>query len=139
YTYWLALPAVVGWAAARRVPLLEPEDVLVRASGQRPFLRFALRRARVAVLPSDPLAVTGSDEVLVVASEQALLCVFRDTLRTRHLDPLLAGIRSMVRIGERTLLGSLASGVAYGVLRGASGPSEDLRHAARTLLSALDV
>ena len=139
YTYWLALPAVVGWAAARRVPLLEPEDVLVRASGQRPFLRFALRRARVAVLPSDPLAVTGSDEVLVVASEQALLGVFRDTLRTRHLDPLLAGIRSMVRIGERMPLGS--AGIRGRVRRPARSiwPSEDLRHAARTLLSALDV
>ena len=29
YTYWLALPAVLGWASARRVPLLDPADVLM--------------------------------------------------------------------------------------------------------------
>lgn len=139
YTYWLALPAVLGWATARRVPLLDPDDVLVRPSGRQPFLTIGLRRARVAVLPSDPLAVTGGGDVTVVASEAELLAVFRDTLRARHLDPLLAQIRSWVRLGERTLLGSLASGVAYGVLRGVRGGAADLRRTADTLLSALDV
>lgn len=139
YTYWLALPAVLGWAAARRVPLLDPRDVLVRPSGERPFLTIGLRRARVAVLPTDPMAAAEGDDVTVVASEEALLDTLRDTLRNRHLDPLLAEIRSWVRLGERTLLGSLASGVAYGVLRGAPGDAEELRGTAHTLLSALGV
>ena len=138
YTYWLALPAVLGWAAARRVPLLDPDDVLVRVSSRQPFLTVGLRRARVAVLPSDPLAATGGD-VTVASSEAELLAVFRDTLRDRHLDPLLAQIRSWVRLGERTLLGSLASGVAHGVLRGVRGDADDLRRTADTLLSALGV
>lgn len=139
YTYWLALPAVLGWATARRVPLLDPEDVLVNVSGQRPFLTLGLRRARVAVLPTDPLAVAGGAHITVVGSQEALLSTLRDTLRDRHLDPLSAEIRSWVRLGERTLLGSLASGVAYGVLRGAPRDATDLRQIAHTLLSALDI
>src|SRR4051794_35844398 len=30
YTYWLAMPAVLGWAVARRVPLLSADNVAVR-------------------------------------------------------------------------------------------------------------
>src|SRR5262245_60272413 len=38
YTYWLALPALVGYAGARRVPLPRPEHVLVKYSQHQPFL-----------------------------------------------------------------------------------------------------
>src|SRR6266508_2726487 len=52
YSYWVALPAVLGWAAARRVPPVRAEDVLVRYADHQPFLQVALRRPDVAVLPS---------------------------------------------------------------------------------------
>jgi hypothetical protein len=139
YTYWLALPAVLGWATARRVPLLDPDDVRWRISvtHDRPLLTFGLRRVRIAVLDGDPVA---DDTVATVAaSEPELLRVLRATLRDRHLDPLLAGIRTRVNLGERTLLGSLASAVAYGVVRGVEAPAADRVMAAGTLLSALDL
>src|SRR5213592_2769012 len=58
YTYWLALPAVVGFAAARRVPLLPASNTLVRLSVERPYMTFGMRRLAVAALPNDPIAGT---------------------------------------------------------------------------------
>lgn len=139
YTYWLALPAVLGWASARRVPMLHPDDVLLRATGHQPFLTLGLRRARVAVLPTDPIATPARPGVTVVSSEAELLGMLRTTLRDQHLDPLLAQIQSRVRLGERTLLGSLASGVAYAVIRGVPRGAGNVADTANTLLSALDV
>jgi hypothetical protein len=137
YTYWLAMPAVLGWATSRRIPLLAPEDVLVRfgADQSEPLLRFGLRRLRLAVLPDDPLASTYT----VVGGEAELLRTLRSTLRDDHLDPLLARLRARANIGTRTLLGSLASAVAYGVVRGIEAPVPELLATAGTLLSALDV
>lgn len=140
YTYWLALPAVLGWATARRVPLLDPDDVRWRISvgHDRPLLTFGLRRLRLAVLDGDPIAGdTVTTVTTVAASEPELLRILRNTLRERHLDPLLAGIRTRVNLGERTLLGSLASAVAYGVVRGVEAPAVDQVMAAGTLLDAL--
>lgn len=137
YTYWLAMPAVLGWATARRVMLLAPEDVLVRfgESASEPLLTFGLRRLRLAVLPGDPLA----KDYTVVDGEPELLRVLRSTLRDDHLDPLLARLQTRVKIGTRTLLGSLASAVAYGVVRGIEAPAAEQVAIAGTLLSALDV
>src|SRR5436190_14681738 len=36
YSFWLALPAVIGYAVARRVPLLRPDGVLVTWSARQP-------------------------------------------------------------------------------------------------------
>ena len=140
YTYWLALPAVLGWAAARRVPLLDPADVAVHFADRQPFLTLGLRRVRVAVLPSDPLAgLAGAPDVTVVESEERLRGVLRATLRTGHLDPLLARIRTRVRLGERTLLGSLASGAAYGLVRAADALPGPLVETVQTVLETLGV
>ncbi|HYN92306.1 MAG TPA: IucA/IucC family C-terminal-domain containing protein [Pilimelia sp.] len=130
YTYWLALPPVLGWATARRVPLLRPRDVLVHFEDHRPLITLGLRRSvEVAVLPSDPLAMSGLPEVRVVADEAALLGALRASLLDEHLAPLLAQIQQHVHLGSRTLLGSLASGVAYGVLRAADSlPGSTLSH-----------
>src|SRR5689334_17723143 len=38
YSYWLALPAVIGFTGSRRVPLMTPDHVLVRFSDRQPFL-----------------------------------------------------------------------------------------------------
>src|SRR6185503_13614772 len=74
YTYWLALPAVLGWASARRVPLLTGDDVLLHFADPRPLVTLGLHEnVTVAVLPSDPLALSGLRQVKVVADEAALL------------------------------------------------------------------
>jgi hypothetical protein len=140
YTYWLALPAVLGWAGARRVPLLDPADVLVHFEDHRPLLTLGLRPSiKVAALPSDPLAIAGLPEIHVVPDEAALLATFRTSLLDGHLAPLLEQIRGQVHLGTRTLLGSLASGVAYGVLRAADVlPGSTLANAG-ALLDALEV
>jgi hypothetical protein len=120
YTYWLALPAVLGWASARRVPLLTNTNVLMHFTDPRPLLTLGLRAdTPVAVLPSDPLALSGLPQVQVMADEQALLRALRVSLLDEHLTPMLDAIRTRVHLGKRTLLGSLASGVAYAVLRSA--------------------
>ncbi|HEX5201728.1 MAG TPA: hypothetical protein VFW27_17510 [Actinoplanes sp.] len=120
YTYWLALPAVLGYASARRIPLLTGANVLMHFRDPRPLVTLGLHPAiPVAVLPHDPLALSGLPQVRVVADEDALLAELRRSLLDDHLTPLLDAIHDRVRLGKRTLLGSLASGVAYGVLRSA--------------------
>ncbi len=140
YTYALALPVVVGWAAARRVPLVRPADVLVRLHAPRSVLMLGLRPSvRVAVLPSDPLAAEHRGDIDVVTDEAALLDAVRGSLLDAHLSPLLGHIRVAVRVGARTLLGSLASGVAHAVLDAAHAlPGSAAEHAQR-LLAALGV
>ncbi|MGW4464330.1 hypothetical protein [Micromonospora sp. NPDC004704] len=140
YTYWLALPTVVGWAAARRVPLLRASDVLVRAETDRATLTLGLRRSTtVAVLASDPLALSGLPEVRVLTDETQLLRELRASLLDEHLTPLLDAIHTQVRVGARTLLGSVASGVAYGILRAADGLPGASEENVATLLRALDL
>ncbi|MGC4806628.1 IucA/IucC family C-terminal-domain containing protein [Micromonospora sp. DT233] len=140
YSYWAALPAVLGWVAARRVPLLDPADVLVHFEDHRPLVTIGLRRSTtIAVLPGDPLAHTGRPEVRVVADEAALLAELRASLLDAHFAPLIAAIQSEVRVGARTLLGSVASGIAQGVLLAARTlPGPAAAHV-DPLLDALDM
>lgn len=141
YTYWLALPAVLGWASARRVPLLRAADVLVHFEDHRPLITIGLSPTiGVAVLPGDPLAVAGHPGVTVVPDEDALLAALRASLLDGHLSPLLESFKlHRVRIGARTLLGSLASGVAHAVLRSADVVPGSTAQSIRTLLGALGV
>jgi hypothetical protein len=140
YTYWLALPAVLGWASARRVPLLRARDVLIHFDDPRPLVTLGLRHdIDVAVLASDPLALSGLPQVRVVADEAELLAELKRSLLDEHLTPLLDAIHGMVRLGKRTLLGSLSSGVAYAVLRSADVLPGSSAETIGTLLSALDI
>ncbi len=140
YTYWLALPAVLGWASARRVPLLRARDVLIHFDDPRPLVTLGLRHdIEVAVLASDPLALSGLPQVRVVADEAELLAELKRSLLDEHLTPLLDAIHGMVRLGRRTLLGSLSSGVAYAVLRSADVLPGSSAETIGTLLSALDI
>ncbi|RLK24657.1 ferric iron reductase FhuF-like transporter [Micromonospora sp. M71_S20] len=140
YSYWTALPVALGWASARRVPLLDPADVLIHFEDHRPLLTMGLRRSTtVAVLPSDPLALAGLPEVRVVADEAELLQALRASLLDAHLAPMVAAIQAEVRIGARTLLGSVASGIAHGILRAADGLPGSSVEAIDTLLGALDL
>ena len=129
YTYWLALPAVVGYASSRRIPLLTSTNVLMHFRDPRPLVTIGLHPATpVAVLPNDPLALANLPQVRVVPDEEALLAEFRRSLLDEHLTPLLNAIHDRVRLGKRTLLGSLSSAVAYGILRSADalpGPSAE--------------
>jgi hypothetical protein len=140
YTYWLALPAVLGWASARRVPLLTGNDVLMHFDDPRPLVTLGLRRdIPIAVLPSDPLALSGLPQVKVVADDAALLAELRRSLLDEHLTPMLDAIHGMVRLGRRTLLGSLSSGIAYAVLRSADVLPGSSAETIGTLLGALDI
>jgi hypothetical protein len=137
YCYQVTAPAVVGYGVARRVPLPRPEDLLVWYGEQRPFLTVLARRQVVAVLPDDPIA--GVPGTLVVDDDAALLDALRATLLDGHLAPLLDRLRKRVRLGTRTLLGSLASGVAAGVCRAAADLRDGALPTATALLSALGV
>jgi ferric iron reductase protein FhuF len=144
YTYWLAMPVVLSWATARRVLLVAPDDVLVQVGGEQQLLRFGLRRLRLAVVADDPVpggagAPEPAPELVVLGSSEELLAITRRTLRDSHLDPLLAALQARARVGTRTLLGSLASAVAYGLVRGLAAPPAAIDASAQALLSALDV
>ncbi|MFD2768397.1 hypothetical protein [Micromonospora eburnea] len=140
YSYWTALPVVLGWASARRVPLLDPADVLIHFADRDQLLTLGLRSSTtVAVLPGDPLALTGDPGVRVVAGEAALLDALRATLLDAHFAPLIAAIQAEVRIGTRTLLGSVASGIAHGVLRASDALPGSSTESIGTLLDALDL
>jgi ferric iron reductase protein FhuF len=91
------------------------------------------------VLPTDPLALAGAKHVRVVPDEAALLRALRESLLDAHLAPMLDRIRADVRLGARTLLGSLASGVAYGILRASDSLPGSAAENIGTLLTTLDV
>ncbi len=142
YTYWLTLPAVVGFAGSRRVPLLRPDNVLVRFSPHEPFLVLGLTSPTVAVLPTDPLALESrtirrARRVKIVPDDAALLAEFRHSIMDRHLTPLLAQLRQRARLGRHTLWGSLASGIAYGLSRSADVTPGSTLATAEQMLGAL--
>jgi hypothetical protein len=140
YTYWLALPAVLGWASARRVPLLTSQNVLMHYRDPRPLVTLGLHPdTPVAVLPTDPIALSGLPQIRVVDDEQALLAEFRRSLLDEHLTPMLDALHQRVRLGTRLLLGSLASGVAYGILRSADAVPGSSADKVNQLLTTLGV
>jgi hypothetical protein len=139
YVYWVALPAVLGYASARRVPLPRPGNVLIRYADHRPFLTVALHAPLIAVLPDDPLAESGRPDITVVADEAELLAALRASLVDEHLDPLLERIRERVNLGRRTLWGSLASGVAYGLVQAAHVLPGTITVTIESVLDALGV
>jgi hypothetical protein len=139
YSYWLALPALIGYAGARRVPLPALDDVLVRYSERQPFLRMALRRPFVAVLESDPLAAGRRPGVLVQQDDAALLRELKRALVDDHLEALMVGIRERVHVGRRTLWGSLASGVAHALYRAADSVPGPILPLIDEVLAALGV
>jgi hypothetical protein len=138
YSYWAALPAVLGFATARRVPLMTAAHVRVHYSANQPFLRLGLHEPVTAVLATDPIAATDVPGLLVVPDEAALLGVLRRSLVDEHLEPLLERFRGEVHLGRRTLWGSVASGVAYGLSRAADAIPGSTLEVAGTLLRALD-
>lgn len=139
YTYWLTLPAVLGWASARRVPLLDPENVLVDLTTGSPLLRVGLSDLQLAVLPDDPLAHSGTPGISVVTDDVLLLKTLRVSLIDRHLEPMAERIHGYVRVGRHNLRGSVASAVAYGVTRAARELPGSPTDTVTTLLDAFDL
>jgi hypothetical protein len=139
YTYWLAMPAVLSWATARRVPLVDAEHVLFQVDTEGTFVRLGLRTRHVALLPSDPLVRCDVSEMTVVADERALLETLRMRLLDQHLDPLSRRIRGVVKVADRALRGSVASGLAQVIFRSRGLlPGRAERHLT-TLLDAFDL
>ncbi len=139
YVYWVSLPAVLGYATVRRVPLPDPAHVLLRYSDEQPFLQMALYSPTVLVLPTDPLAQTAAAGVRVVPDEAAMLASLRHSLLDGHLSPLVERIHERVRLGRRTLLGSLASAVALTMSRLGETLELSTVDTATELLSTLDI
>lgn len=137
YCYWVLVPAVLGYISARRVPLLEADNFVFTISDEEPMFSGRQIRPRFAALRGD--APAGTPGVEVVADEDALLERMRASLFDAHLDPVLEAIRREVRIGRRTLLGSLASGIAYATANCSSAGREPAEHIAKRLLDAFDV
>lgn len=137
YTYWLGLPAVLLWASARRVPMLEPENVLVHLGTHSPLMQVGLARLQLAVLPDDPLAAVRQPGITVVPDEAALLKTLRVGLLDHHLEPLAEGIHAKVKVGRHNLRGSVASGMAYSVIRAAKALPTPVTETIDILLGAL--
>jgi hypothetical protein len=137
YSYWASLPVILSWAAGRRVPLLTADDTYALLHPHQPFLRIGVADVSFAVLPGDPLGqLAGS---VVVDSEEALLATLRRVLLDEQLEPLLDAIRAEVHVGRRTLLGSIASGVSYGIIRAGEAVQGSTADLLDRLLAALDL
>jgi hypothetical protein len=115
YTYWLTLPVVLSWATNRRVPLVDPQHMLVRFDTGSPLLQIGFSKLQLAVPTGDRLAST--PEALVVGDDNLLLKLMRVSLLDHHLEPLATRIHERVKVGLHNLRGSIASGIAYGVIR----------------------
>jgi len=120
YTYWVALPAVLGFAIGR-VPDVSAGNVLIRPHPGAPFVEVGLCRPTVATDHRD------------------LPGYLRERLLDRHLSPVMEGLRGLVHLGRRTLLGSVASGVAHALVRAESAAPGLCDEVGDTLLAALGV
>jgi ferric iron reductase protein FhuF len=137
YCYWVLVPAVLGYVSARRVPLLEADNFVFTVSEDEPMFSGRQVLPRFAALHDDPMA--DAPGVETVAGDAALLERMRVSLFEEHLEPVLEAIRREVRIGRRTLLGSLASGIAYATANCSSAGREPAEVVAKNLLETFDV
>jgi ferric iron reductase protein FhuF len=143
YTYWLTLPVVLSWATNRRVPLVDPHNILVRLDTGSPLLQVGFRRLQLAVPTGDPMVqapepyVGHDDSVAIVGDDQLLLKAMRMSLLDHHLEPLAEQIQERVKVGRHNLRGSIASGIAYGVIRAGKAIPGSAEETITTLLEAL--
>jgi ferric iron reductase protein FhuF len=134
YSRWLALPVVLGYASAHRLPEVAPDNVVYRFdASSKHLVTIGLRDGRTAGLTGDPQATRR------VADSAALLALLRESLLDRHLDPLVEQIRSRVHVGRRTLLGSLASSVGLLLSRSADALPGSILDSANAMLATLDI
>ncbi len=137
YCYWTLAPVVLGYVAARRVPVMDAANTVFSVAEDTPMFSVRQIRPRFLALPHDPCAA--HPDVEVVANEADLLDRLRATVFDAHLAPVLESFLARVRVGRRTLMGSVASGIAYGVAAVAQVVPDPDDVLAKTLLDALDV
>lgn len=137
YCYWTLAPVVLGYVAARRVPVLDAGNAVFSVAEEAPMFSVRQIRPRFLALPHDPCAA--HPDVEVVANEAALLDRLRATVFDAHLAPVLDAFLARARVGRRTLMGSVASGIAYGVASIAQVVPDPDDVLAKTLLDAFDV
>ena len=135
YSYWLTLPVVLSWATNRRVPLVDPHHMLVRLDTGSPLLQIGFSRLQLAVPSGDPLANT--PEAVMVGDDNLLLKAMRVSLLDHHLELLAERIQERVKVGRHNLRGSIASGIAYGVIRAGKAIPGSPEEIITTVLEAL--
>ncbi|HEY1094660.1 MAG TPA: hypothetical protein VGE61_08145 [Glycomyces sp.] len=137
YCYWTLAPVVLGYIAARRVPVLDAANAVFHVADDAPMFSVRQLRPRFLALPHDPCAA--HPDVDVVANEAVLLERLRATVFDAHLAPVLEGFLANARVGRRTLMGSVASGIAYAVASIAQVVPDPDDVLAKTLLEAFGV
>jgi ferric iron reductase protein FhuF len=137
YCYWTLAPVVLGYVAARRVPVLDAANAVFRVAEDAPMFSVRQRRPKFLALPHDPCAA--HPDVEVVANESVLLDRLRATVFEGHLVPVLDAFLANARVGRRTLMGSVASGIAYAVASIAQVVPDPDDVVAKTLLELFDV
>ena len=137
YCYWTLAPVVLGYVAARRVPVMDASNAVFRVAEDAPMFSVRQLRPRFLVLPHDPSAA--HPEAEVVANEAVLLDRLRASVFEDHLGPVLDAFLARARVGRRTLMGSVASGIAYAVASIAQVVPDPDDVLAKTLLETLDV
>ncbi|MCC3763870.1 ferric iron reductase [Glycomyces sp. TRM65418] len=137
YCYWTLAPVVLGYLAGRRVPVMDAANTVFSVADDAPMFSVRQIRPRFLALPHDPSAP--HPDVEVVADEAVLLDRLRTTVFDAHLAPVLEAFLARVRVGRRTLMGSVASGVAYAVASIAQVVPDPDEVLAKTLLDALEV
>ncbi|HWB36586.1 MAG TPA: hypothetical protein VHA75_11235, partial [Rugosimonospora sp.] len=118
--------------------LVAPGNVLVRVGEAAPFIELGLRRPEIAALATDPITALDGP-VRALPDEAALLAYLRAGLLEEHLAPLAEALHERVRVGVRTLLGSVASGIAYALVRSADALPGGVAGTTREILEALDL
>ncbi|SDD83615.1 hypothetical protein [Glycomyces harbinensis] len=137
YCYWTVAPVVLGYLADRRVPVMDAANTVFSVSPRAPMFAVRQIRPRFLVLPHDPCA--GAPGTEVAANEGDLLDRLRAGVFEGHLSPVLDAFLARVRVGRRTLMGSLASGLSYAVASMAQVVPEPDEVVAKTLLDVFDV
>lgn len=137
YCYWTLAPVVLGYLAGRRVPVMDAANTVFSVSDEAPMFSVRQIRPRFLTLPHDPCA--SHPDVEVVANEGVLLERLRATVFDAHLLPVLEAFLARVRVGRRTLMGSVASGLAYAVASIAQVVPDPDETLAKTLLDAFGV
>jgi hypothetical protein len=137
YCYWTLAPVVLGYIAGRRVPVMDAPNTVFSVAEDAPMFSVRQIRPRFLALPHDPCA--SHRDVEVVANEGVLLERLRATVFDAHLAPVLEAFLARVRVGRRTLMGSIASGLAYAVASIAQVAPDPDEVLAKTLLDTFEV